>query len=260
MFLQSSGERCTWVLHRKNNNTKSYWACPEFHVCGGHRTERGGWVCHACHHVLPTGTTTTTPLWMNDSNWDALYSPGVRRRIKSSKDVSEPEELVGASNEKPPLQTTEPPSVSHRNKCDQNPQVDPLKWFGILVPQTLKQAQSSFRQGRGRSSVRCLFHSLFSFRFNVKVFCCQMSRWSRCTITFIKQLNSQRLGTGDKYPWKEINSTLWSCTYLNSHWYQHSCFFFFVVVIELSAEIATLQAAVLKTREEFKLGLKLNPW
>ncbi|CAL8367004.1 unnamed protein product [Lota lota] len=100
---------------------------------------------------------------------------GVRRRIKSSKDISGQEELVGASTEKPSLQTTEPPSVSLSNKCDQNPQADPLKWFGILVPQTLKQAQSSFRQ-----------------------------------------------------------------------------------VIELSAEIATLQAAVLKTRKELNLGLKLE--
>lgn len=24
---------------------------------------------------------------------------------------------------------------------------DPLKWFGILVPQSLKQAQSSFKKG-----------------------------------------------------------------------------------------------------------------
>ncbi|XP_059912288.1 coiled-coil domain-containing protein 115 isoform X2 [Gadus macrocephalus] len=100
---------------------------------------------------------------------------GVRRRIKASKDMAEPEELVGASAENPSPTSTKPPSGSHRNNSDQNPQADPLKWFGILVPQTLKQAQSSFRQ-----------------------------------------------------------------------------------VIELSAEIATLQAAVLKTREEFKLALKLS--
>ncbi|XP_037540065.1 coiled-coil domain-containing protein 115 [Nematolebias whitei] len=31
-------------------------------------------------------------------------------------------------------------------KGDHNPQQDPLKWFGILVPQPLKQAQSSFKQ------------------------------------------------------------------------------------------------------------------
>jgi hypothetical protein len=65
---------------------------------------------------------------------------------------------------------------------------------------------------------------------------------------------------GDKYPWKEINYLTISCTYLNSYWYQHSCFFFCVLVIELSAEIATLQAAVLKTREEFRLALKLSCW
>ncbi|XP_072304675.1 coiled-coil domain-containing protein 115 [Eucyclogobius newberryi] len=31
-------------------------------------------------------------------------------------------------------------------KCDKNLQQDPINWFGILVPQTLKQAQSSFKQ------------------------------------------------------------------------------------------------------------------
>lgn len=42
----------------------------------------------------------------------------------------------------------EPPLESQKaKKCDQNPQQDPLKWFGILVPQSLKQAQSSFKQG-----------------------------------------------------------------------------------------------------------------
>ncbi|CAL8319729.1 unnamed protein product [Merluccius merluccius] len=97
---------------------------------------------------------------------------GVRRRIKA-KDISGQEERAAATEEK--VQTTEPPSASRSNKCDQSPQADPLKWFGILVPQTLKQAQSSFRQ-----------------------------------------------------------------------------------VIELSAEIATLQAAVMKTREELKLGMKLE--
>lgn len=98
---------------------------------------------------------------------------GVRRRIKPTKEPSEPEEGVAASSEKPSIRTAEPPAVSHNSKCDENPQADPLKWFGILVPQTLKQAQSSFRQ-----------------------------------------------------------------------------------VIELSAEVATLQAAVLQTREQLKLGVK----
>uniref|UniRef100_H3DC47 Vacuolar ATPase assembly protein VMA22 n=1 Tax=Tetraodon nigroviridis TaxID=99883 RepID=H3DC47_TETNG len=36
-------------------------------------------------------------------------------------------------------------AVQHRKK-EPNPWQDPLKWFGILVPQSLKQAQSSFTQ------------------------------------------------------------------------------------------------------------------
>lgn len=90
---------------------------------------------------------------------------GVRRRNKSKKNEAEKEaedSTVEKVREAIPVK---------RN--DQNPQQDPLKWFGILVPQTLKQAQSSFKE-----------------------------------------------------------------------------------VIELSAEIATLQTAVLKTRQELKLGLE----
>lgn len=34
----------------------------------------------------------------------------------------------------------------HR-KNEPNPRQDPLKWFGILVPKSLKQAQTSFTQG-----------------------------------------------------------------------------------------------------------------
>uniref|UniRef100_UPI003AABBA42 coiled-coil domain-containing protein 115 n=1 Tax=Centroberyx gerrardi TaxID=166262 RepID=UPI003AABBA42 len=97
---------------------------------------------------------------------------GVRRRIKSKKDFAEKEEGEKANIEKL-LMKTEPPEVPPVAKGNQNPQQDPLKWFGILVPQSLKQAQSSFKQ-----------------------------------------------------------------------------------VIELSAEIATLQSAVFNTREELKLGMK----
>ncbi|CAK6951513.1 coiled-coil domain-containing protein 115 [Scomber scombrus] len=64
---------------------------------------------------------------------------GVRKRIKSKKDVTKKETSEDASSEKAP----EVPPV---RKSDQNPQQDPLKWFGILVPQSLKQAQSSFKQ------------------------------------------------------------------------------------------------------------------
>uniref|UniRef100_UPI0037E90452 coiled-coil domain-containing protein 115 n=1 Tax=Semicossyphus pulcher TaxID=241346 RepID=UPI0037E90452 len=87
---------------------------------------------------------------------------GVRRRIKPQKVKTDKETNKEASSEKTPVR-----------KSEHSPQQDPLKWFGILVPQTLKQAQSSFKQ-----------------------------------------------------------------------------------VIELSAEIATLQTAVLNTRQELKRGMK----
>ncbi|XP_029291429.1 vacuolar ATPase assembly protein VMA22 [Cottoperca gobio] len=64
---------------------------------------------------------------------------GVRRRIKPKKHITEEEASEEASCEKAP-------EVTPVRKHDPNPQQDPLKWFGILVPQTLKQAQSSFKQ------------------------------------------------------------------------------------------------------------------
>ncbi|KAM9752173.1 coiled-coil domain-containing protein 115 [Menidia menidia] len=64
---------------------------------------------------------------------------GVRRRNKSKKDISGQKESEDTSAEK----------VNGENIVrtrEQSPQQDPLKWFGILVPQSLKQAQSSFKQ------------------------------------------------------------------------------------------------------------------
>ncbi|KAM9785490.1 coiled-coil domain-containing protein 115 [Neosynchiropus ocellatus] len=55
---------------------------------------------------------------------------GVRRRA-GSKTPSEGD----------PEDTQLPP-----RRRDSSPRQDPLKWFGILVPQTLKQAQTSFKQ------------------------------------------------------------------------------------------------------------------
>lgn len=64
---------------------------------------------------------------------------GVRRRNKPKNNIPEKKEGEEASSEKAA-------EVTPIRKSDQNPQQDPLKWFGILVPQTLKQAQSSFTQ------------------------------------------------------------------------------------------------------------------
>lgn len=68
------------------------------------------------------------------------YFTGIRRRIKPKKDITEKEASEEASGEKAA-------EVTPVRKGKQNPQQDPLKWFGILVPQSLKQAQLSFKQG-----------------------------------------------------------------------------------------------------------------
>ncbi|XP_061552508.1 coiled-coil domain-containing protein 115 isoform X1 [Phycodurus eques] len=64
---------------------------------------------------------------------------GIRRRIKP-KNVSGEKEAVEELSRK--TSPEDPPA----SKSEQNPQRNPLHWFGILVPQSLKQAQLSFKQ------------------------------------------------------------------------------------------------------------------
>lgn len=64
---------------------------------------------------------------------------GVRRRNKSKKDTTQED-----ASKKDTM--TKSPVVTSQRQHEQNPRQDPLKWFGILLPQSLKQAQSSFKQ------------------------------------------------------------------------------------------------------------------
>uniref|UniRef100_A0A1A7WJL0 Vacuolar ATPase assembly protein VMA22 n=1 Tax=Iconisemion striatum TaxID=60296 RepID=A0A1A7WJL0_9TELE len=59
---------------------------------------------------------------------------GVRQRKKTTI-LTEKKTREDTSEQKAPVR-----------RRDHNPQQDPLKWFGILVPQPLKHAQSSFMQ------------------------------------------------------------------------------------------------------------------
>ncbi|MGH0161987.1 UNVERIFIED_CONTAM: hypothetical protein FKN15_042385 [Acipenser sinensis] len=66
---------------------------------------------------------------------------GVRRRKTVNK----------KTDKEDPLEPKEMPDTKERTEPDrmvkgQTSSQDPLKWFGILVPQSLKQAQSSFKQ------------------------------------------------------------------------------------------------------------------
>ncbi|XP_029013404.1 coiled-coil domain-containing protein 115 [Betta splendens] len=63
---------------------------------------------------------------------------GIRRRNKP-KDFGEKEAQQKTSGEKAS-------KVTPGKRSEQNPDQDPLRWFGILVPQSLKQAQMSFKQ------------------------------------------------------------------------------------------------------------------
>ncbi|KAM3617781.1 uncharacterized protein V6R79_011009 [Siganus canaliculatus] len=59
---------------------------------------------------------------------------GIRRRTKPNN--KEIEESSSAKS----------PQLTSVRKSDQSPQQDPLKWFGILTPQSLKHAQTAFKQ------------------------------------------------------------------------------------------------------------------
>lgn len=66
---------------------------------------------------------------------------GVRRRKTVNK----------KTDKEDPLEPKEMPDTKEKTEPDrmvkgQTSSQDPLKWFGILVPQSLKQAQSSFKQ------------------------------------------------------------------------------------------------------------------
>lgn len=69
-----------------------------------------------------------------------LYSLGVRKRNKSNKDTAQEDKSKNAT-------ITRSPMVTSQRQHVHKPQQDPLKWFGILLPQSLKHAQSSFKQG-----------------------------------------------------------------------------------------------------------------
>ncbi|XP_077431145.1 vacuolar ATPase assembly protein VMA22 [Vanacampus margaritifer] len=64
---------------------------------------------------------------------------GVRRRTKPKETLSEKETVEELSHEKSP-------EGLPASRSELNPQQNPLQWFGILVPQSLKQAQLSFKQ------------------------------------------------------------------------------------------------------------------
>lgn len=66
---------------------------------------------------------------------ELLKVTGLRRRVHTKQ-----EEVKEDDQETDKVKTqTESPTPEHR---------DPLKWFGILVPQNLKQAQSAFKEGK----------------------------------------------------------------------------------------------------------------
>ncbi|XP_030279720.1 vacuolar ATPase assembly protein VMA22 [Sparus aurata] len=157
--------KARYTMGNKQVSALQYASEIEPHVCVHARTQDNGEV-EFCTKKVEQNCSNEADKDVKSIEDIGPQEEGVRRRNKPKKDIAEKEASEETSGEKAP-------EVSPVRKSDKNPQQDPLKWFGILVPQSLKQAQSSFKQ-----------------------------------------------------------------------------------VIELSAEIATLQTAVLNTREELKHGMK----
>ncbi|NP_001290837.1 coiled-coil domain-containing protein 115 [Esox lucius] len=70
---------------------------------------------------------------------------GLRRRTQAKK-VLTTEEGGRSATETELLRESDDMKPPPSSKLEHNPQQNPLRWFGVLVPQTLKQAQVSFRQ------------------------------------------------------------------------------------------------------------------
>uniref|UniRef100_A0A6Q2YJ37 Vacuolar ATPase assembly protein VMA22 n=1 Tax=Esox lucius TaxID=8010 RepID=A0A6Q2YJ37_ESOLU len=70
---------------------------------------------------------------------------GLRRRTQAKK-VLTTEEGGQSATETELLRESDDMKPPPSSKLEHNPQQNPLRWFGVLVPQTLKQAQVSFRQ------------------------------------------------------------------------------------------------------------------
>ncbi|XP_076840719.1 vacuolar ATPase assembly protein VMA22 isoform X2 [Brachyhypopomus gauderio] len=64
---------------------------------------------------------------------------GLRRRVNVKQKETEDESTCKGQQQKDPQANTK----TEKPKCQHQ---DPLKWFGILVPQNLKQAQTAFKE------------------------------------------------------------------------------------------------------------------
>lgn len=130
--------KARYAMGNKQVSTLQYASEIEPLVCVHARTLENGEVDFSTERLKQKGS--------NEDGKDARpiedigpQEEGVRRRIKPKKEITEKE----AHEE---VNSQQAPEVTSVRKSDQNPQQDPLKWFGILVPQSLKQAQSSFKQ------------------------------------------------------------------------------------------------------------------
>lgn len=140
---QNTRQWGSWFPHRKAeaNVWERLWKRLEDHW--RHWTSRGRWVSHV----------PCVSLRKNEINTILLIKQfgfsGVRRRNKSKKDTTQED-----ASKKDAI--TKSPVVTSQRQHEQNPRQDPLKWFGILLPQSLKHAQSSFKQGMMWKR-KCLF-------------------------------------------------------------------------------------------------------
>ncbi|XP_056394495.1 coiled-coil domain-containing protein 115 [Hyla sarda] len=79
--------------------------------------------------------------------------PREQDKADEEKDVAKEVETIGAADQvlrhrghKVSAEAPKPTTTEDSDK-PKSPTSDPLRWFGVLVPQSLRQAQSNFRQG-----------------------------------------------------------------------------------------------------------------
>lgn len=104
--------------------------------------------------IAPRLCVNTRPLENCEIKFSTIEAQGQSDDLKSVENIGPQDTGVRRRNtkkhdEKGEIQRAipeQPQEILKARACSPNPQQDPIKWFGILVPQSLKQAQTSFKQ------------------------------------------------------------------------------------------------------------------
>ncbi|KAG8542853.1 hypothetical protein GDO81_025983 [Engystomops pustulosus] len=68
-------------------------------------------------------------------------------KLLEVENIGAAEQVLRHRGHKATTEAPKPTTTEESEKPKSSPADDPLRWFGVLVPQSLRQAQSNFRQG-----------------------------------------------------------------------------------------------------------------